>query len=227
MTIETMEEHSHAIRFSAGEVALEGNLALPQGARGIVIFAHGTGSSRHSPRNRYVAAVLDQASVATLLIDLLTEEEEAEERFTAHLRFNIPLLAERVVGATWWISEDERTRDLTIGYFGASTGAAAALAAAAGRDDIGAIVSRGGRPDLAGEALPEVSAPTLLIVGGSDTTVIDLNRAAQQRLQCESEIKIIPGAGHLFEEPGTLEQVAGSAAEWFARHLGERHEAPE
>ncbi len=219
MTIEAMEKHSHAIRFPAGEVTLEGSLAIPDGARGVAVFAHGTGSSRHSPRNRYVAATLDEAGVATLLIDLLTEDEETEDRFTGHLRFNIPLLAGRVVGATSWASKDERTRDLRIGYFGASTGAAAALVAAAGRDDIGAIVSRGGRPDLAGDVLPEVKAPTLLIVGGSDTAVIELNEAAQRLLRCENEMKIIPGAGHLFEEPGTLEQVAESAAEWFARHL--------
>jgi putative phosphoribosyl transferase len=207
-------------RFRVGEAALEGNLVVPQTARGIVLFAHGSGSSRHSPRNRYVAGVLNDSGIATFLFDLLTEKEEAEDMRTGHLRFNIPLLAERVVGATDWVTDNSRTRDLRIGYFGASTGAAAALVAAAGRDDIAAIVSRGGRPDLAGEALGRVQAPTLLIVGGRDTLVINLNESAQKEMRAQTELKIIAGASHLFEEPGALEQVAKLAAEWFERCLG-------
>jgi len=207
-------------RFRVGEVALEGNLVVPQTARGIVLFAHGSGSGRHSPRNRYVAGVLNDSGIATFLFDLLTADEEREDMITGHLRFNIPLLAERVVGATDWVTKDSRTRDLRIGYFGASTGAAAALVAAAGRDDIAAIVSRGGRPDLAGEALDRVQAPTLLIVGGNDAQVIALNRSAQARLRAANELRIVPGASHLFEEPGALEQAAKLAAEWFERYLG-------
>ena len=207
------------VRFAADAVTLEGNLAIPRGARGIVLFAHGSGSSRHSTRNRYVAGVLNQAGIATFLFDLLTAEEEREDLVTAKLRFDIPLLAERVAAATDWVANDPRTRGLRIGYFGASTGAAAALVAAAGRDDIAAIVSRGGRPDLAGDALPKVAAPTLLIVGGRDTVVIELNESARKEMRAETELKIIPGATHLFEEPGALEQVARLAADWFARYL--------
>lgn len=215
-----MESHSRVVRFSAGEVTLEGNLALPPEAKGIVLFAHGSGSSRHSPRNRYVARVLDDAGIATFLFDLLTAEEEALDLRSGHLRFNIPLLAERVTGATDSVSRDPRTARLKLGYFGASTGAAASLVAAARRDDIAAIVSRGGRPDLAGEALPKVRAPTLLIVGGNDTQVIALNEAARRQLRVQGELRIVPGAGHLFEEPGALEQVAQLAADWFRAHLG-------
>jgi putative phosphoribosyl transferase len=206
-------------KFRVGEAALEGNLAVPRTARGIVLFAHGSGSSRHSPRNRYVAGVLNGAGIATFLFDLLTETEEAEDLRTGELRFDIPLLAGRVAGATDWVVEDSRTRDLRIGYFGASTGAAAALVAAADRDEVAAIVSRGGRPDLAGEALGRVRAPTLLIVGGRDTLVIDLNESAQREMRAHTELRIIAGASHLFEEPGALEQVAKLAAEWFGRHL--------
>jgi len=219
MKSKTREYPSEVIRFSVGAAPLEGNLALPAGARGIVVFAHGSGSGRHSPRNRYVAGVLNDAGIATLLIDLLTEREEARDMLTAELRFDIPLLAERVTGATEWVTHDDRTRALRIGYFGASTGAAAALVAAAKRDDIAAIVSRGGRPDLAGAELPKVKAPTLLIVGGDDTQVIELNQAALRRLRVESKLQIVPGAGHLFEEPGALEKVAQLAADWFRRHL--------
>jgi len=207
------------VHFSADSVTLEGNLAIPSGARGIVLFAHGSGSSRHSPRNRYVAGVLNQAGIATFLFDLLTAEEEREDMVTAKLRFDIPLLAGRVAAATDWVANDPRARGLRIGYFGASTGAAAALVAAAGRDDTGAIVLRGGRPDLAGEALPKVTAPTLLIIGGRDTVVIELNESARKEMRAETELKIIPGATHLFEEPGALEQVAGLAADWFTRYL--------
>jgi pimeloyl-ACP methyl ester carboxylesterase len=208
------------VRVSAGRIALAGNLSLPAGAIGVVLFAHGSGSGRHSPRNRHVARVLNEGRLATLLIDLLTAEEEAVDRPTAHLRFDIPLLAERLVGATDWLQLYPDTLHLPIGCFGASTGAAAALVAAARRPDaVGAVVSRGGRPDLAGPALPRVRAPTLLIVGGLDGPVIALNQAALAQLRCERELVIVPGATHLFEEPGALDQVARLARAWFERHL--------
>jgi dienelactone hydrolase len=208
------------VRVTAGGVILEGNLSLPEGARGVVLFAHGSGSSRHSSRNRYVARLLNEAKLATLLVDLLTAEEEAVDLRTAHLRFDIGLLAERLVGATDWLTRHPDTRHLRIGYFGASTGAAAALVAAAQRPDaVGAIVSRGGRPDLAGPALPLVRAPTLLIVGGNDVQVIELNRLAFEQLRCEKQLVIVPGATHLFEEPGALDEVARLARDWFERHL--------
>jgi pimeloyl-ACP methyl ester carboxylesterase len=187
---------------------------------GVVLFAHGSGSSRHSTRNRYVAAQLQAAGLATLLIDLLTLEEEAVDQHTAHLRFDIPLLAERLVAATRWLGEDPSTRSLSVGYFGASTGAAAALVAAATIPErVGAVVSRGGRPDLADEALPRVSAPTLLIVGGRDLAVLDLNRIAMARMTAVTRLEIVPGATHLFEEAGTLEVVAHLARDWFLRYL--------
>ena len=194
----------------------EGMLALPSGAKGIVLFAHGSGSGRLSPRNNYVAGVLREHGVATLLFDLLTE---AEDRIYEN-RFDIDLLTRRLLLATQWAGQQAATRELAIGYFGASTGAAAALKAAANLEPkIRAVVSRGGRPDLALDELPRVQAPTLLIVGGNDTAVIDLNRTAYRELRAEKELKIIPGATHLFEEPGTLEQVATAAARWFERHL--------
>jgi len=199
---------------------LEGNLSLPEGARGIVLFAHGSGSSRHSPRNRYVAQILNEAKLATLLVDLLTPDEEAIDLRTAHLRFDIGLLAERLVGVTDWLTQYPDTRHLRVGYFGASTGAAAALVAAAQRPDaVDAVVSRGGRPDLAGPALALVRAPTLLIVGGNDFEVVELNRRALALLRCEKRLEIVPGATHLFEEPGALEVVARLAREWFERYL--------
>jgi dienelactone hydrolase len=202
-------------------VDLEGTLATPAGACGVVLFAHGSGSSRFSPRNRYVAGVLQAGGIATLLIDLLTPEEEAVDARTGHLRFNIDLLATRLIGATDWLRDHRATRALKVGYFGASTGAGAALVAAAAHPDrVSAIVSRGGRPDLAGAALARVRAPTLLIVGGHDLPVIDLNRAALRQLGCEKHLEIVPGATHLFEEPGTLEAVAELARGWFNRHLG-------
>ena len=209
------------VRVAAGPVTLEGNLSLPERARGIVLFAHGSGSSRHSPRNRYVAQVLNEAKLATLLVDLLTPDEEAVDLRTAHLRFDIGLLAGRLVGVTDWLTQYPDTRELRIGYFGASTGAAAALVAAAQRpDSVGAIVSRGGRPDLAGPALlARVRAPTLLIVGGNDFEVVELNRRAFALLRCEKQLEIVPGATHLFEEPGALEEVARLAREWFERYL--------
>ena len=208
------------VRVKAGSATLEGNLNLPEGARAVVLFAHGSGSSRFSSRNRYVARVLNEAKLATLLIDLLTPEEEAIDQRTAHLRFDIRLLAGRLVSATDWLTQNVDTRHLLIGYFGASTGAAAALVAAAERPEVvHAVVSRGGRPDLAGAALPRVRAPTLLIVGGDDVQVIELNRAALALLRCEKQLVIIPGASHLFEEPGALDEVARLAREWFRQHL--------
>jgi dienelactone hydrolase len=205
----------------AGGVTLEGNLALPESARGIVLFAHGSGSSRHSPRNHYVAEVLQQAGLGTLLIDLLTQEEEQIDAVTRELRFDIGLLARRLVDATDWLTQNAATRAFRIGCFGASTGAAAALVAAAERPEaVGAVVSRGGRPDLAGRALRHVHAPTLLIVGGRDVPVIELNQQALLYLAAEEkQLAIVPGATHLFEEPGTLEQVARLATEWFLRYL--------
>jgi dienelactone hydrolase len=198
---------------------LSGDLVVPQRAEGIVVFAHGSGSSRHSPRNRYVAKVLQRGGLATLLLDLLTAGEEQVDQNTGHLRFDISLLAERLE-ATDWLRREPATRGLSTGYFGASTGAGAALVAAAERPSlIYAVVSRGGRPDLAGSALARVKAPTLLIVGGDDRPVIKLNRQALAELRCEKEISIVPGATHLFEEPGTLEQVATFASTWFQRFL--------
>jgi len=208
------------VQVPAGTVTLDGNLTLPEYAQAIVLFAHGSGSSRHSPRNRYVARVLNEAKLATLLIDLLTLHEEVIDTRTAHLRFDIDLLAERLVDATDWLTQFPDTKHLPIGYFGASTGAAAALAAAAVRPDVvGAVVSRGGRPDLAGSALPRVRAPTLLIVGGDDRQVIELNRAAIAQLRCEKQLVIAPAATHLFEEPGALDEVARLARDWFQRYL--------
>jgi putative phosphoribosyl transferase len=198
-----------------GSVTLDGNLTIPEDARAVVLFAHGSGSSRHSPRNRYVARMLNEARLATLLIDLLTLHEEVIDARTAHFRFDIDLLAE-----TDWLNQFPDTRDFPIGYFGASTGAAAALVAAAIRPDVvGAIVSRGGRPDLAGAALPRVRAPTLLIVGGDDDQVIELNRTALAQMRCEKQLIIVPGVTHLFEEPGALDEVARLARDWFERHL--------
>ncbi|HEY7065311.1 MAG TPA: dienelactone hydrolase family protein [Chloroflexota bacterium] len=212
--------HEAVVGVGAGSVTLEGNLNVPDGSRGIVLFAHGSGSSRHSPRNRYVAAVLQEAGLATLLVDLLTPEEEAVDVRTAHLRFDIGLLAERLVGATEWLGRQPETQNLRVGYFGASTGGGAALVAAARHPDrVDAVVSRGGRPDLAGPALPQVRAPTLLIVGGHDYPVIDMNRAALAQLRVEKRLEIVPGATHLFEEPGALEAVARLAREWFVEHL--------
>jgi putative phosphoribosyl transferase len=205
-------------------LGLEGDLVIPERAFGVIVFAHGSGSSRRSYRNRYVAGVLQRGGLATLLMDLLTTEEEQVDMQTAHLRFDIPLLARRLVEATDWLANEPETRNLNIGYFGASTGGGAALVAAVGRPSaIGAVVSRGGRPDLAGEALPLVKAPTLLIVGGRDEPVIELNERAQAQLKTENRLEIVPGATHLFEEPGTLERVADLARQWFDHHLQRRN----
>lgn len=205
------------IPITDSDVTLPGNLAIPEDAAGLVIFAHGSGSSRMSPRNRAVAASLARAGLATLLFDLLTEPE-ARDRANV---FDIPLLAARVANAVDWARAEPRLAALKIGLFGASTGAAAALVAAAARPEaVAAVVSRGGRPDLAGEALERVAAPSLLIVGGADHVVIDLNRAAYARMKCEKRLDIVPGATHLFEEPGTLEAVTKLAADWYITHLG-------
>jgi len=204
----------------AGQETLEGSLHIPDRAQGVVLFAHGSGSSRHSPRNRYVAGVLRDAGLATLLTDLLTPAEEAVDVRTQHLRFDIPFLARRLAAATDWLMQDAQTQRLRVGYFGASTGAAAALVAAADRPNtVGAIVSRGGRPDLAQPVLAGVRAPTLFIVGGNDAPVIAMNREALARLQVEKDLVIVPGASHLFEEPGALEEVARLATAWFRRYV--------
>jgi putative phosphoribosyl transferase len=208
------------VTIPAGAVRLNGELVIPPEAKAVVLFAHGSGSSRHSPRNQFVARALRDAGVGTFLFDLLTVEEEEQERRTRHLRFDISLLANRLVEATRWFDAQTAVNRFATGYFGASTGAAAALVAAGepgGR--IKAVVSRGGRPDLAGTALGRVAAATLLIVGGNDTEVIALNEGAYAQLRCEKAIKIIPGASHLFEEPGALEQVSRLAAEWFLGHF--------
>jgi pimeloyl-ACP methyl ester carboxylesterase len=216
MAVTTRARGEHDVTVKAGAAALPGDLCVPEGARGLVLFAHGSGSSRRSPRNRFVADQLRDAGLGTLLFDLLLAEEES----AADLRFDIDLLAERLGGAIRWAAQDEETRGLRLGAFGASTGAAAALVAAARNPDaVHAVVSRGGRPDLAGGYLPLVKAPTLLIVGGDDAAVIGLNRQAATKLRSPSEMAIVPGATHLFEEPGKLEEVARLAADWFTRHL--------
>src|SRR5213083_1597884 len=208
------------VQIPAGRAVLSGNLSIPEGAVVLVLFAHGSGSSRHSPRNQFVARTLNNAGLATLLFDLLTQQEEAIDMRTREHRFNIALLAERLVHATKWAKQQEQTRDLLAGYFGSSTGGAAALVAAAELpQDVGAVVSRGGRPDLAGDALPKVQAPTLLIVGGNDHIVIEVNEMARDQMRCEVKLEIIPGATHLFEEAGALEHVAKLASDWFVDHL--------
>jgi putative phosphoribosyl transferase len=217
----------HGVQIPSGEAVLEGELNVAVGAQGIVLFAHGSGSSRHSPRNQYVARVIRQARVGTLLFDLLTREEESVDVRTRHLRFDIGLLARRLADATDWVRREADLWHLRVGYFGASTGGGAALLAAAEiGEEVGAVVSRGGRPDLAGPAaLQQVKSPTLLIVGGLDAPVIGMNREAYNWLRCEKEVKIVPGASHLFEEPGKLEEVARLAAEWFQKHLRPREVA--
>jgi putative phosphoribosyl transferase len=215
-----MKETEQVVLVPAEGVSLEGNLVVPPGATGVVLFAHGSGSSRHSSRNQFVARRLQEDRLATLLMDLLTAEEERLDDVTRHLRFDIQLLAERLNAAIEWMDGRSETHALRVGIFGASTGGGAALFAAA-RDPerVRAVVSRGGRPDLAGDALPRVRAPTLLIVGGAAVPVIALNERARAQMRAEVRLEIVPGASHLFEEPGTLERVAELAADWFGRHL--------
>jgi len=213
-------EHEQIVQVDVGNVTLEGALQIPDGATGLVLFVHGSGSSRHSPRNQSVAQMLRTGGLATLLFDLLTAEEEQIDLRTRRLRFDIQLLAQRVVGATDWLQHQLQTHQLALGYFGASTGAAAALMAAAARSAaVGAVVSRGGRPDLAQPVLDRVQAPTLLIVGGNDQPVIGMNERALAQLQTEKKLDIVPGATHLFEEPGALDEVARLARRWFQDHL--------
>jgi dienelactone hydrolase len=209
------------VQIHAGRTVLSGNLTVPEKAVALVLFAHGSGSSRHSPRNQFVARTLNDAGLATLLFDLLTPDEEAIDMRTREHRFNIGLLAERLVHATRWAKQQKQTRDLRVGYFGSSTGGGAALVATAElQHDVGAVVSRGGRPDLAGDALPKVQAPTLLIVGGNDDVVIELNEMARDQMRCEVKLEIVSGAMHLFEEPGALEKVAELTSTWFVNHIG-------
>lgn len=210
------------IEIGLDPITLRGVLRIPKNPIGLVLFAHGSGSGRHSPRNTYVAEELFTAGLATLLFDLLTSDEEAIDAKSAEFRFDIPLLTERLLGATAWAQRHERLQEMTLGYFGASTGAAAALAAAARSPAIAAIVSRGGRPDLAGPSLCSVRAPTLLIVGDHDPEVLALNRAALTQLRCEARLEVVPRASHLFMEPGMLAHVASLAAAWFKRYLDQR-----
>jgi dienelactone hydrolase len=213
-------EEERMVKIPAGNATIEGSLVIPLGAKGIVLFAHGSGSGRFSPRNQYVAKVLNQAGIATLLIDLLTKQEEKEDLQTGQFRFDINLLAQRLIGATEWLRKNPRTKNLAFGYFGASTGAAAALIAAAKLPEyVKAVVSRGGRPDLALDYIPKVKAPTLFIVGGNDTVVIDMNKKAMKNFSAGKKLEILPGASHLFEETGKLEEVAKLAASWFSKYL--------
>lgn len=215
------DQLERAVAVPSGSVTLEGTLGIPEGAVGVVLFAHGSGSSRFSPRNRYVARVLRDAGIGTLLLDLLSRDEEAIDEVTRHHRFDIGMLAERLVATIDWLAQEPVTRSLPVGLFGASTGGGAALVAAAERPDrVAAVVSRGGRPDLAGDALPRVRAPTLLLVGELDDVVIRLNQMAMVRMRAAVQLVVIPRATHLFEEPGALEQVAAAARDWFLLHLG-------
>jgi putative phosphoribosyl transferase len=225
MNVHSPGRTSTEVLVSAGDAVLQGDLVLPDRAVGLVLFAHGSGSSRHSPRNRLVADTLNESGMATLLLDLLTPAEEEADRLTGAHRFDIALLARRLIAAVDWLRAGPAA-SLPIGLFGASTGAAAALVAAAERpEDVAAVVSRGGRPDLAGPALRRVRAPTLLIVGGADEVVLELNRRALELLPAEKQLAVVPGASHLFEEPGTLEVVARLAADWFTRYFGGRDAA--
>jgi dienelactone hydrolase len=218
MRVEDSNIQETCVTLSRSPFQLPATLTVPAGAVGLVLFAHGSGSSRHSPRNHAMASQLQQSGMATLLFDLLTEAEEDEDHYTGHLRFDIPLLAERLTAATGWVNRQEAARDLPLGYFGSGTGSAAALVAAAELDpQIKAVVSRGGRPDLAGEFLPQVQAPTLLIVGGNDTAVAAMNEQARKKLRCQSSLNVVSGASHLFEEPGALEEVAWLASEFFLK----------
>jgi dienelactone hydrolase len=213
-------EGGNTVKIPVGGAIIEGNLVVPPAAKGVVLFAHGSGSSRFSPRNQYVAKVLNKAGLATLLIDLLTKEEEETDMRTGQFRFDIDLLSQRLIAATEWLRKNPITKNLVFGYFGASTGAAAALIAAAKLPaEIKTVVSRGGRPDLAVDYLQKVKAPTLLIVGGNDTVVLDLNKKAMQSLSAAKKLEIVPGASHLFEERGKLEEVARLSVDWFLVHL--------
>jgi putative phosphoribosyl transferase len=217
------EARTTSVKINAEGIVLEGELTIPSGAKGVVLFAHGSGSSRRSPRNQFVARTIQRSRTGTLLFDLLTREEEIDDDRDAHLRFDIPLLVRRLVGATRWLASHPAAKNLGIGYFGSSTGGAAALVAAAELGSaIDAVVSRGGRPDLAGVALSRVTAPTLLIVGEWDDYVLALNRDAAAQMRCLSQLIVVPGATHLFEEPGALDQVASLAADWFRRHLKQK-----
>jgi len=217
------ENEEKQVKISIDKVTLEGNLVIPKDAEGLVLFAHGSGSSRFSPRNRFVAKVLNQAGLATLLMDLLTKEEEAIDMRTGHLRFDVELLSNRIISTTEWLKRKETTKDLALGYFGSSTGAGAALIAAAKLPyDVHPVVSRGGRSDLASAYLPKVKAPTLFIVGGNDIAVIEINKESLEHIPAEKKLEIIPGASHLFEEPGALEKVAELASDWFVKHLRRR-----
>lgn len=219
------EAVNKSVHIIVGNVVLKGELKIPANAPGVVLFAHGSGSSRHSPRNQFVAGVIREAGIGTLLFDLLTHDEERQDAVSGALRFDIGLLAKRLVGVTRWLDKQPETKGLKVGYFGASTGGGAALVAAAELGDrISAVVSRGGRPDLAGDALPGVQSPTLLVVGGHDEMVICLNDDAFAKLRCEKDFRIVPGATHLFEEPGKLEQVAQISANWFQTHMAHNDE---
>lgn len=216
-----------AVLIAIDSAVIEGDLVVTEGSEGIVLFAHGSGSSRHSPRNKFVARTFEEGNLSTLLLDLLTREEETADLKTGSLRFNIDLLASRLVGAIDWLKRRDQTKDLKLGAFGSSTGAAAALIAATKRPEyVEAVVSRGGRPDLANTILPEVKAPTLLIVGGNDVPVLKMNEDALTRLRAEKKLEIVPGATHLFEEPGALEKVAQVACEWFQRFLSDKAHFP-
>jgi pimeloyl-ACP methyl ester carboxylesterase len=220
VTSQANVESERTVQIETGDVQISGDLVVPDGALGVVLFAHGSGSSRHSPRNRQIAAVFQRSGLATLLIDLLTAEEDAIDQQTRHLRFDIPMLGDRLISALDWLAVDTATANLPAGLFGASTGAGAAILAAHARtDQVRAIVSRGGRPDLANETLMLIAAPTLLIVGGSDEIVLGLNQWALELLPGQKELAVIPGASHLFEEPGALEAVADRARDWFLRFL--------
>jgi putative phosphoribosyl transferase len=213
-------EEKNAVKISSGTVVINGNLEIPENAKGIVLFAHGSGSSRFSPRNTYVASLMNKIGIATLLIDLLTAEEEDVDEYTGQYRFDVNMLGERLIDSTRWLKKNAETKNLAVGYFGASTGAAAALIAAANCTDVvKAVVSRGGRPDLAGKSLEKVNAPTLLIVGGNDTEVLELNKQALKRIQVEKKLVVVSGATHLFEEPGKLQEAAELAIDWFRQHL--------
>jgi putative phosphoribosyl transferase len=218
--VKSMREEKNAVQIPSGEVVVNGNLEVPESASGLVLFAHGSGSSRFSPRNTYVAGLMNKKGIATLLIDLLTAEEESVDEYTGQYRFDVDMLAERLVNSTHWLKTNPATKKFTVGYFGASTGAAAALLAAAKLpNEISAVVSRGGRPDLAGEHLAKVKAPTLLIVGGDDTEVLEMNKQALKLIRVEKRLEVVPGATHLFEEPGTLQKAAALAIDWFEKYL--------